>query len=244
MTKKQSLTYSNICSKRALVDYRIESESIDELTRLGVKVYKTTPINSLYTEVDGHADMQIHFIDKKAVCAPEAYDYYKSLDLPDIKLICGSRALYNKYPDDIAYNVCSFGKYVICRPLCTAIEILTEYHYLKKEILNTRQGYAKCNICIVSDNCVITSDNGLYKLMTQHGIETLKIRKGFIDLYNMEGFIGGASGLIDNKTLCFNGNIKTHPDAENIKSFCKNAGVDVISLNNGNLKDIGSILVF
>ena len=75
-------------------------------------------------------------------------------------------------------------------------------------------------------------------------IKNILKKKGFIELYNMEGFIGGASGLIDNKTLCFNGNIKTHPDAENIKSFCKNAGVDVISLNNGNLKDIGSILVF
>lgn len=60
----------------------------------------------------------------------------------------------------------------------------------------------------------------------------------------MNGFIGGASGLINKNLLCFNGDIKTHPDYENINSFCKNVGVEVYSLNKGMLKDIGSIIAF
>ncbi len=235
---------SNICSNRVLVDYRTSEETISELKRLNIIVYKTTPVKTLYDEVNGHSDIQIHFVNNKAICAPETFQYYKSLDLSGIDLIKGSKELKNKYPDDIGYNACSLGKYLVCRPLCTAIEILSEYHYLKKEILSARQGYAKCSICVVNDNSAITADNGMYKLLKSKDLNVLKIQEGFIELYNMKGFIGGASGLIKDNLLAFNGNLKTHPDYENIISFCKNVGISVISLNNGNLTDIGSILRF
>lgn len=234
---------SNICFDRVIIDYRTSQDTIDELNRLGIDTFLTVRIDSLYEEVNGHADMQIHFVNNKAICAPESYDYYKTLNLSGYELISGSKHLKSKYPYDIAYNVCSIGKYVICRPLCTAMEILAEYQYLKKNILNTRQGYTKCSICVVDDNSAITADEGIYKLLKKNNINVLKIRDGFIDLYDMQGFIGGASGLVDNKLL-FNGDIKTHPDYENINAFCKNSGVDIISLNKGNLTDIGSIIQF
>ncbi len=226
------------------MDYRTEATTIDELHRLGASVFKTTPINSLYDEVKGHSDMQIHFIGKKAICAPEAYDYYKSFDFENIDIIPGTTALKSEYPYDIAYNVCSIGNYAICRPSYTAIEILSEYHNLKKEILNAKQGYAKCSICVVNNESAITADAGMYKLLKNNNFNVLKITEGYIELYKMKGFIGGASGLINNTTLCFNGDLRTHPDCDNIISFCKNVEVDVISLNIGNLKDIGSILKF
>lgn len=234
----------NICSQRVLVDYRTDESAVRELMKLGLNVYKTTPIKSLYKEVSGHSDMQIHFINKIAICAPEAYKYYKSFNLTDLELVCGSKTLTDKYPYDIAYNVCSIGDYVICRPLYTAIEILSEYRSLKKTILNSKQGYAKCSICVVNDNSAITADNGVYKLLKNAGLNVLKIREGFVDLYGMKGFIGGASGLIDEKTLCINGDLKTHPDYNEIISFCKNVNVDIVSINKGSLKDIGSILKF
>lgn len=234
----------NICMNRVLVDYRTDKKSIDELHHLGVAVYKTTSVKSLYNEVQGHADMQIHFVNKKAICAPDVYDYYKALDLSDIELICGSNQLKSTYPDDVAYNVCLLGDYVVSRPLSVTIEILSEYRSLKKKFLNARQGYAKCSICVVNDNSAITADNGMYKLLKSNGLNVLKIQEGFIALYNMQGFIGGASGLINENVLCFNGNLKTHPDYKNIISFCKNVGVDTISLNNRCLKDIGSIMAF
>lgn len=228
---------------RVLIDYRTSEDTVTELNRLGCSVYKTKKVNTLYEEVSGHADMQIHFINSKAICAPEVYDYYKSLNLNGIELIRGSKPLKSTYPDDVAYNVCNIGKYVISRPLCTAIEISSEYLSLKKEFLNARQGYAKCSICVVNDNSAITADNGMYKLLKENNLNVLKIKEGYINLYNMKGFIGGASGLINN-TLCFNGNLKTHPDYENIKSFCNNVGIDVYSLNNGPLTDIGTIMQF
>ncbi len=228
---------------RVLVDFRTHNETINELNRIGYSVYKTTSVDSLYEEVKGHADMQIHFINSKAFCAPEVYDYYNKLDLIGIKLIKGSQPLKETYPDDVLYNVCNIGKYVISRPLCTAIEIFSEYRSLKKEFLNARQGYAKCSICVVNENSAITADDGMYNLLKRNNINVLKINDGYVSLYNMKGFIGGASGLINN-TLYFNGDIKTHPDYDNIKSFCNNVGVDIYSLNNGPLIDIGTIMQF
>ena len=235
---------TNICSNRVLVDYRTSEESVQELIKLGIDVYKSTRVESLYEEVAGHPDMQIHFINKKAICAPEVFQYYKSLDLTDIELVCGSKPLKPTYPDDVAYNVCNIGKYVILRPLSVTIEILEEYHYLKKEILKSKQGYAKCSICVVNDKSAITSDEGVYKLLKENNLNVLKITEGYIELNKMKGFIGGASGLINNDTLVFNGDLKMNPDYENIISFCKNVGVDAVSLNKGNLVDIGSILRF
>ncbi len=234
----------NICTNRVLVDYRADSESISELQRLGVAVYRTTRSKELYNEVMGHPDMQIHFIDDIAICAPDVYDYYKSFDLTDIKLKCGSRKLKSVYPDDVAYNVCLLGNYVICRPLSVTIEILSEYRSLKKEILSVKQGYAKCSICVVNNDSAITADNGIYKLLKSKGLNVLKIEEGFIELYGMQGFIGGASGLINKNTLCFNGDLKTHPNCDDIISFCRNVGVDTLSLNKGTLKDIGTIMAF
>ena len=244
MDVKEINPQPNICTNRVLVDYRTERNTINELERMGMTVYKTARAKSLYKEVCGHPDMQMHFINNKAICAPEVYDYYKSLNLHGIDLISGSNQLKSSYPDDVAYNVCAMGKYLICRPLSVTIEILSEYHNLKKEILSARQGYAKCSICVVNDYSAITADNSMYKLLNNVGINVLKIQEGFINLYDMQGFIGGASGLINKRTLCFNGDLKTHPDCNNIIDFCNNVGVDAISLNKGNLVDIGTIMQF
>ena len=67
--------HTNVCSNRVLVDFRTEDITISELRNLGVDVYKTTAVNSLYGEVSGHPDMQIHFINNRAICAPETYNY-------------------------------------------------------------------------------------------------------------------------------------------------------------------------
>ena len=57
------------------------------------------------------------------------------------------------------------------------------------------------------------------------------------------GFIGGATGLIDNSTLAVNGDINSHPDSEQIKVFCHKYNVDIIPLKDGKLVDIGTIIV-
>ena len=233
----------NICSGGVIVDFRTSQESIIALQQFGITVYKTCEVTTLYDAVCGHADMQIHHIgNNKFVCTPEAYFHFKKI-LPEADIIKGSKTLTDKYPYDICYNVAVFGKHVICNTACTAIEILSEYQRMGKTILNANQGYAKCSICIINDNAIITADEGIRKIASENKIDVLKINEGFIRLKGMSyGFIGGATGLITPDTLAINGDIKTHKDCDNIISFCKNHKVEVISLKKGEIDDIGSII--
>ena len=64
-----------------------------------------------------------------------------------------------------------------------------------------------------------------------------------IKLENFEhGFIGGATGLLNNNTLAVNGNINLHTNYKEIIEFAKKYNVEVISLNNEEIIDIGSII--
>ena len=156
-------------------------------------------------------------------------------------LIKGQNNIDSKYPYDVWYNATALKDYVICNKAYTDKTILDSHN---KEIINVKQGYSKCNICIVDNNAIITSDNGIAKTVAQKEIDVLKISSGHIELRKLDyGFIGGATGLIDNNTLAVNGDINSHPDSEQIKVFCHKYNVDIIPLKDGKLVDIGTIIV-
>lgn len=226
-----------------IADYRMSKQSVETLRSMGISVIFSCDVKTLYDAVSGHPDMQIHHLGgNKFVAAPEAYEHFCKA-MPDADIIKGSKRLADKYPDDIAYNAAAFGDCLICNSACTAIEILETYKVSNRTILNANQGYAKCSICVVSENAIITADEGIYKTAAEHGIDVLKIHEGHIKLKGMNyGFIGGATGLIAKDMLAVNGNINTHPDADLICEFCKRHGVNVVSLNNGPIEDIGSII--
>ena len=139
------------------------------------------------------------------------------------------------------YNATALKNYVICNKVYTDKTVLDSHN---KEIINVKQGYSKCNICIVDNNAIITSDNGIAKTVAQKGIDVLKISPGYIELRKLDyGFIGGATGIIDNNMLAVNGDINSHPDSEQIKVFCHKYNVDIIPLKDGKLVDIGTIIV-
>ena len=131
--------------------------------------------------------------------------------------------------------------YVICNKAYTDKTILDSHN---KEIINVKQGYSKCNICIVDNNAIITSDNGIAKTVAKKGIDVLKISPGYIELRKLDyGFIGGATGIIDNNMLAVNGDINSHPDSEQIKVFAIKYNVDIVPLKNSNIVDIGTIIL-
>ncbi len=237
-----SNTSPNKRSNRVVIDYRAQKETIEELERIGFKIIPTLKIPSLYDAINGHADIQIFKTQLGLIVAPEVFEYYKNA-LPDLDIVKGSNKLQNKYPHDISYNCADLGNYLICKRLYTTIEIVEYGLRYKKKILNVNQGYSKCSICIINENALITADKSIAKACKENKIDVLEIDEGYIELNGMDyGFIGGATGLIDKTTLAVNGEIKTHPNSDNIISFVKNYGVDVIELRKGNLYDIGSII--
>ncbi len=229
-----------------IIDCKVNKEIICRLQSLGINMFKSISIEFLYSPVNTHPDMQIHFIDGvTAVVAPSAYKHYKSVLPQNIQLIKGASDPGSTYPEDCAYNVARLGNKIIGNLSYLDTKIIEIYKERGKTFIDVKQGYAKCNLCIIDKKSVITEDEGLCRTLRNLGLDVLKISQGEVGLKNFPyGFIGGASGLLDNKRLLFYGDLKLHPDYDEIRNFVKRKGVDIICLSSTKLFDYGSILYF
>lgn len=243
MSTKEFITTPNIPNKRSkavLVDYRIAKESVQTLHSLGITVYFSTPVNTLYPQVKGHPDMQLCHVGKnKFVAAPSVFSYYQTL-WPKAQILKGKTNLSVSYPRHIAYNAGIVGDHIF--HFSNYTDPIVKKQLSDKTAVSVRQGYSKCNICIVANGAIITSDPGIVEAAQKYHFDVLKIHHGFIKLFDMEGFLGGSCGLLAPDLLAVNGDIHTHKDADAILSFCKNYKVELCPLKKGCIDDIGSIL--
>ncbi|WP_313345336.1 DUF6873 family GME fold protein [Sedimentibacter sp.] len=228
-----------------IIDYRASNEIINYLKKLNIVPIKTIKCNELQEPVDGHPDMVIHPIDyKNFVVAPNVYDYYKTaLNNTGIKLIKGSITLSINYPGDIPYNAARISKYAVHNIKHTD-EVLK--HYLEKagiEFIHVPQGYSKCSTTALNDNTALTSDASIYEKLTSYNINCLYINPEVILLngYN-HGFIGGCTGLIDDKTFLSTGKICDKNIADTIKEFIMSAGYTYNEASNEQITDLGTII--
>lgn len=152
-----------------------------------------------------------------------------------------SRLKYD-YPGHAIYNGCSTGKFFIHNLKITDKDLLNEVDKTGLTKVHVAQGYAKCNIVVVDESSIITSDLGIAKAATNAGLEVLIIepKQVLLDGYPY-GFIGGASGKIGN-TIIFNGNLSAHSDYLKIKEFIERRGLNIKYFEDYPLTDIGSII--
>lgn len=216
---------------------------IDEINKLGIKVIKTNQHNALPKAESYHADLQCIHIDNEIVVSKNNTPLIQQLEEYNINYTECINNLAANYPNCIRLCSALLDKFVLCNIKGTDKKVIELCEKNNKVILNVNQGYAKCSTAIVSDNSIITSDESIYITARKHNIDVLKIQKGFIDLpgYNY-GFIGGCCGKLSKDILAFTGKIENHPDYYNIRSFCKNYSVSILSLSNKRLLDIGGIL--
>ena len=165
--------------------------------------------------------------------------YYKErIKNADIKE--GTTELNRKYPFDAAYCAAVFGKVAVANEKITDPYLLS---ILKEEFnfINVSQGYAKCNICPVREDAVITEDVGIYKKLSDF-MDVLLIDKGDIALPPYEyGFFGGSTGMIGKNRLFVNGDLKTHRDADKIYAFLEKYSVETVE-REGKIYDVGSVI--
>jgi hypothetical protein len=111
-----------------------------------------------------------------------------------------------------------------------------------KKFINVKQGYTKCSTCVVTNQAVITSDTSIAKSLSLEKIDVLLIPPGDIILPGMNyGFIGGATGLVENDVLAFYGHLDHYLYGKDVLSFLKKHKVEPMFLRNGKLIDRGSI---
>ena len=224
--------------KGVIVDCRADTETIERLKNLGIEPVLSYCSKNLHPAICSHPDMTIiHVGGNRFICAPDAYNYYKST-LPQAEIIKGEVDIKPEYPYDVAYNITLLGDFTFMNDSTQQVKVVNN-----GKIVNIRQGYTKCSICIVSENAIITADTGIYRAARDNNIDALMISAGNIELPGMNyGFIGGSTGLIAPDTLAVNGDMAAHPDGEVITRFCASHDVKIVSLKKGKIRDIGSIL--
>ena len=218
-------------------------EYAEKLTALGYTVIPSGRVDCFIPYERDHADMQCLIIDDTAFVLSCCQSLANALSSAYNVVLCGD-GISGRYPDNVALNAAVVGKYVICKTDSLDDKVEEYCRERDYELINVRQGYAKCSCAAVSDNALITADMSIYRALRDTGIETLPIGQGSVRLEGAEyGFIGGASGYNRaENTLYFCGNIDAHPDSEDIRAFCRNHGTDIICLSDGALTDIGGII--
>ena len=97
-------------------------------------------------------------------------------------------------------------------------------------------------LCYFSE-CCYTSDIGIAKKCDTYGIDVLLTDDSSIVLNGVShGFIGGSAGLIAPSLLAVIGNLVYHKNFEEIEEFCGKYNVEIVSLHDGFIQDIGTIV--
>jgi hypothetical protein len=228
--------------------YNISKEIEQNLIKLGVAPVKLKGFEKIGKQnpMSYHPDMLCFNLEKnKWIFYDKIYNTNKNIiDGLNLDIITVADPVSCEYPHDTGLNAAMFGNNLICSIKNTNKMILKYASRTGKNIIDVKQGYSKCSVCIVDENSVITSDISIFKKAAQNKIGVLLIEKGYIKLDGYDyGFIGGCSGFIDKNKLAFTGSIESHPDYKDIKKFCESRGVEVISLSNEKLYDYGSIFI-
>lgn len=210
----------------------------DYLEKIGIEVIRLNPSKRLHPSLSSHADMLCFHIGGESIISTDDIVYSDR-----VRVIYSSKALNDKYPDDVLFNCALIGDILVANPRTAAPEILDFAQKTGKTIVSVRQGYTKCSIAIVSERAAITSDRVIAEKLSARGIDVLKIGEGNIRLDGMShGFIGGACAKLSCDSLLFAGDVLTHPDGERICSFAERYGCRCISMMDGELIDFGGFI--
>lgn len=200
-----------------LLDGRLKTLLNDELDKEDIIFTKANP--NISDEIKYHPDVVCLKIDDLIFAEPVAFEYLSKI-IDKSELIKGEKQLSGDYPGDIAYNVAFINGYLIGNLKYTDEKIIEYCKRKNYNLINVKQGYAKCSILKINDEAVITSDISIYKTLEELKIfEIMYLNPSEIFLSERHnGFIGGAGGFAG-EALCFFGDISTLSDFEKIDRF-------------------------
>ena len=171
----------------AIVDGRIDPSMERRLILSGFVVVTLPPSSRLSIPLASHTDMLIarlgkhyvtttDYLDEAAFAIQDIYDaIHPSMHFADE--MHGA-----EYPKDVIFNCLVMGTRVYARldslsPYLKALA--TELGYTLSDV---KQGYPACVVLKLSDEAVITADEGMAKVLEADGIRVYKIRAGGISL--------------------------------------------------------------
>lgn len=219
------------------------TEEINELKELGIECIPIRKNYLLDDEISCHSDILAFNFGNGLILINNSATGEANLKNIGIEPVICNEKIRSPYPNDIPFNVAFTGKHIICNSTYTAKEIIEFAVKNNIEIIKTKQGYSKCNLCIVSENAVITEDNGLASLLKKYQFDVLLISSGDIYLSDSHyGFLGGASCKISPDKMYFSGDLSSHRDYERIIKFLELYNIQPIYNKSRKLPDFGGII--
>ena len=153
-----------------LVDHRIPSKALETLSDFGeVILFSTEEIT--YPAISCHPDIFFCKMNGELIVAPNIPEKYKeTLSKNSIPFIEGKSAIGDKYPATSGYNAVCTIDYVIhnFRNTDPAITDRTG----NRDLIHVDQGYTRCNLLPLKENCFITSDAGISRMLDRYGRKT------------------------------------------------------------------------
>jgi hypothetical protein len=227
--------------KNVIVDFRIDNEENEYLVSNGYNTIICPSSSILYEAVCGHPDMMMHICNENILVHKDMDNkFIQKLVLLGYKVYKSNSTLQTKYPYNILLNSLSIGNIFVHSLNFTDTNLLLLAS--NKKLINVNQGYTKCSTCIVNDHAIITSDVSIAKALTLEKIDVLLIPPGDILLPGLNyGFIGGATGLLQDNVLAFYGHLDHYLYGKEVLQFLHRHRVEPVFLRNGKLIDRGSI---
>ncbi len=217
-------------------------EAINKLKDMNIKTIKI-PVHPLLPKpINSHADLQILHLGNNNIFSQNEHLFLGEFEAK-FKNRLINEPIGNQYPHDVRLNCAIVGNKIICNKHTIAHEILEFAETNDLTIIDVKQGYSRCSICIVNENAILTDDESIFRAAGKFFNDAQFISKGSISLkgYNY-GFIGGCCGKIDKDKIAFNGAIESHKDYKKILDFLNRNAVECVELHNDKLYDIGGIL--
>lgn len=234
----------------ALLDHRVPQAAEAALAEKGYKVIRMPSHPSLPSPVAAHADLLLFFAPEEILCTKAYFNIagdrlFEIANTAKKPLRLIEDELGDTYPNDVFLNAAILGDTLFCNPKTVAKRILISLS--QKEIVSVKQGYTKCSILPVGDRALITEDVSIADLGSNHGFDALLIEKGHVALPGYDtGFLGGASSFSpyrETSEIFFCGDLESHPNAKEIRAFCKRHQKTPISLGDFPLLDAGTIFL-
>jgi hypothetical protein len=140
-----------------IADSRMPEEAKKNLKKLGDVLF-LNPTETTYKSISAHPDIFFFQTEDGLIYAPNAPKrIVKELKKRKIKLTEGKKEVGKKYPETVPYNAVGIGDTLIHNLKHTDSTILSLY----KNHIHVNQGYTRCNLVALNENCFITSDEAI-----------------------------------------------------------------------------------
>ena len=227
--------------KRVIIASSLMPEQAKARLQAFGEVLWLEPTDFVYPSIAAHPDIYFfQYAENQLVFAPNTpKEWIAFLHQKGVKLMRGRKALGHNHPETTFYNACGTTNLLVHNLKHTDERILRLYE--DKTQINVNQAYTRCNLFALNDKAFITSDEGIFRILTEKQFDVLFIDPHQIHLEGHDyGFFPGCCGVFGNQLLVC-GNTQLLKEKEALDAFLTRNGFSLVELHDGVLVDLGGI---